>query len=453
MGPSPPSPTPETAPKGGGRRIRLTPLAWKMLFAGLLLREALSFWTGNPYDLEVWIRTAHAVAAGVNPYHFWPAVPGVSIAYLNVDLPSAAYLPFWPLVTGGLYRAWAFLAPSNRFVLYFLLKQPPILGDLLTAYLLFRVAWQWSGRISTSVRALAAWSLFPYAILISAVWGQFDSIVVAVILATFLVRGPIARNLLYGIGIFVKWITAIYLPLEAFAERGGRRAWVLLALAVPLLATVVVFLSFGWGFSHLLNASTSETHGGGGGMNWVGILTSGPLNPTIAAVPYLDTVLGYLWIPAVVLAGWVAARWFATRDPPSVLRAMTLVTGALLLFRWGLYEQYLLYLFALLFLDVLLFHPDRQRLLGTVVILSLTFLVVDNDFLIRFLAPLSPSITSFTDGLDTSLIYGYGRTWTLIGLCVLVTATLVQLLIVYLRDEPAPVPWWRRLVSRGTTAA
>lgn len=417
--------------------------AWKVLVAGLLLREGFSFWTGHPYDFEIWIRTGHAVAQGFNPYAYWPPIPGVSIAYLNIDLPSAAYLPFWPLLTGGLYRFWECVGGGNRFVLYFLLKQPPIVGDVVVAYLLYQVVMRWTGQAPTATSALAFWSFFPYAIIISAIWGQFDSIVVALVLMVFLVRGPLARNVLYGGGIFVKWITAIYLPLEAFAERGWRRGYILLALVIPAALTVAVFLGLGWGFGNVIAASTSQTRGGGGGMNWVGILTSGPVNPALSSITGLDPALSYLWVPAILVAGWAAARWFSPDHPAGALRAMALVTTVFLLFRWGLYEQYMVYLFALVLLDVLVFHPGRRRLFQWVYSLSLVYLLVNNDLGIRFLAPLGPGFTNFTGALDASPIYGGVRVWVLIALCVLMTVTLVRLVFTYYRDDPAPTPWWR----------
>ncbi len=433
---------PANDPTGG--RAPIPPwsgLASQILLAGLLLREAFSFWTGHPFDFEIWIRTGHAVSLGENPYAYWPPIPGVSIAYYNQSLPAAAYPPFYPLLLGGLYRLWDAVGGGNRFVLYFLLKQPPILGDVATAYLLHRVAAVWSRKSETALAALSFWSFFPYAIIISAIWGQFDSLVVALVLLAFLARSPVERELLYGFGIVVKWITVIFLPLEAFAERGLRRAYVLLGLALPVLATVGVFLAFGWGFTNVLAATASQSRGGGGGMSWVGIVTGFLLNPTLSHVPYLDFALSYLWVPAVLGSGWIASRWFRQGTPEGVLRAFLLVTTAWLLTRWGLYEQYLLYLFALAVLDLWIFHPGRRALARVLTVLAFVYLLWNNDFLIRFLAPLSPSVTAFTDSLDQNSVFGIARGYVLVVLCVLVTVTLVQLLLTYLRDDERPVPW------------
>ncbi len=214
-----------SVPAAGSReRWGLTSRGWWVLVAGLLVREAFSFWTGHPYDFEVWIRTGYEVAHGTNPYNgFWPAVPGVSFSYFSTTLPAAAYLPFWSELLGGLYRVWEAVGDGNRFVLYFLLKQPGILADVASAYLLSRLAQRWTANARTALAVLSFWSFFPYAIVITAIWGQFDSIVVVVLLALLYARGPLERNLGIGLGILVKWLTVILLPLEVLRERGARR--------------------------------------------------------------------------------------------------------------------------------------------------------------------------------------------------------------------------------------
>lgn len=203
------------------RRWPLASRGWIIFVGGFVLREALSFWTGQPYDMESWIRTGFQVSQGTNPYSgFWPAVPGVSFAYPTELLPAAAYLPFWSLLLGEIYRLWDLVGGGNRFVLYFLIKQPGILADVASSYLLYQLARRWTSNERTALRLLFFWAFFPYAIVITAIWGQFDSIVVVVVLFLLWARGPIERNLLYGVGILVKWLTIVFLPLEVLRERG-----------------------------------------------------------------------------------------------------------------------------------------------------------------------------------------------------------------------------------------
>ena len=429
------------------RPLQLPSVAWKVIVAGLLIRESFSFWTGEPYDLDVWIRTGYVVAHGTNPYlAFWPAVPGVSVGFLNQLLPSASYLAFWPALLGGLYRTWESVGGGNRFALYLLIKQPPILGDTATAYLLFQLVRRWTGSERSALAALSYWSFFPYAIVITAVWGQFDSIVVAILLALMWVRESWQRNLLNGLGIFVKWLTVIFLPLEVFRERGVRRLGVLIALGVPLGLTLAAFVGFGWGFQGIQATTGSQAHGGGGGENLAFALSFQQVPSVLGAIPYFYTAVVYLWVPAVIVGGWVAARWLAPADREAELRAMLLITSLFLVTRWGLYEQYMLYIFSLLILDIFVFHPERRPLFLFVLALASVDLIVNNTLGIWFLSPVNPGFGTFVQSVDSAPIIGAIRAYALLGLSLLMTVTLCQLVYVFLHDDPRPRPWFGRFL-------
>lgn len=415
---------------------------WTILSAGLLLREAFSFWTGHPYDFESWVRTGYQVSLGANPYNgFLPAVPGVSFAYTSQEISSAAYPPFWPLILGGLYRLWDIVGGGNRFVLYFLLKQPVILADVLSAFFLYQLAWRWTSDERTAIGVLLFWSFFSYAIIVSAIWGQFDSFVVVVLLALLWVGGTVERNVLYGLGIFVKWLTVIFVPLELLRERGLRRLGVLLVVAIPVALTAAVFVGAGWSLSTFTGVSTSQTHGGGLGMNFAFPLSLTVTVNALSDVPDFYTVIQYAWIPGVIIAGWVGAKWVADRDPRSELRALLLVVTVFLLLRWGLEEQYMLYLFAPVALDVATFHPGRRTLLWFTIVLSTFFLLVNNDLGLRFISPVDPGIITFTTAVDASSNWGLARTVGLTILSILVAVTLIEWTWAIVRDEPRPRPW------------
>ena len=439
-------------------RVRwgLTSRSWVVLAAGLLVREAFSFWTGHPYDFEVWIRTGYEVAHGTNPYsNFWPAVPNVSFAYLSQTLPAAAYLPFWPALLGAIYRLWEAVGGGDRFALYFLLKQPGILADIATAYLLYRLVVRWTGDRRAAAAVLSFWAFFPYAIAISAIWGQFDSIVVVVLLALLFARSSLERNLVDGVGIFVKWLTVIFLPLEFLRERGPRRLAVVIALALAVVLTVGVFELAGWSFGHLGPLSTSQTHGGGLGMNYVFLLSLGAVSGPLSRVPFFYALLPYAWVPGVVIAGILAARWVRPDDPRAELRAMLLVVTVFLLLRWGLYEQYMVYLFSLVALDVAAFHPGRRAFLTFTAVLAGVYLLVNNDLGLRFLGPVNAGVVTYAMAVDASGTWGFARTVALTLLVIVVTVTLVQWVYTFVRDDPSPEPWILSWIPRisGTPAA
>jgi hypothetical protein len=373
--------------------LRPWPAAATVLLVGLAIREALSFWTGHPYDFEIWIRTGYVVAHGTDPYlHAWPPVPGVSFGYTSQDLPSAAYLPFWPDVFGGTYVLWEHVGGGNRYFLYFLLKQGPIAGDVAVAGLLYRFVLRETGCPGTALGALTFWSLFPYDIVIGAVWGQLDSVTTALVLGVLLTAESQAarRSIAWAIGIFLKWVTVIFLPFELFRQRGWRRLWPLTSLPLAAALTLVAFIAAGWRFGGLLATSTSEAGGGGGGMNYARLFVLPYVQDALASSPQVYTVFNDLWIPACVLAGWVAARWVRTGAPAQELRALLLVVAVFLLVRWGLNEQYFLYPFALLAADVYTRHPGRRPFFYYLVAVASAFLLTNNVLGIWFAAPVSP---------------------------------------------------------------
>jgi hypothetical protein len=433
----------------GARRFGLSSTAVKLLVGGLLLREAFSFWTGHPFDFEVWVRTGYVVAQGKNPYlSFWPPAPGVSFAYLSSNLTPAAYLPFWSALLGLLYRSWESVGGGNRFVLYFFLKQPGIWADVGSAFLIYRLVDRWTGRPAAALGALSFWSFFPYSITITAIWGQFDSIVVLVVLGLLYARTAVERNLLYGLGIFAKWITAIYLPLEILRERGSRRLGFVIALAVPALLTVLVFAVAGWSLGSLTAGGVSQTKGGGLGMNYAYLLSLPAVVQVLAPIPDAYTVASLLWVPGVVIAGAVAARYVRPPSPESEVRALLLVLTVFLLLRFGLYEQYFLYPFALLLVDVVAFHPGRRGLFMFTYALAGIWLLINNDLGLRFLSPISSGIQPYTASLDANGTWGVFRSDALLVLCVIVTVTLIQLLRALAHNEERPVPWVLALFAR-----
>jgi Gpi18-like mannosyltransferase len=435
-------------------RFRTKTAVGVLLLLGLVLREAFSFWTGHPYDFEIWIRTGHAVGTGLDPYSsLWPPLPGLSIAQFNVNLSAASYLPFWALYTGAAYQGSVAFGGGNRFVYYFLLKQAPIAGDLLTAYLLFRLTERWTGRPTRALRVMALWVVFPYAIVISAIWGQFDSIAVAILLASLWVTDAPRRNLLYGIGIFVKWVTAMFLPFELFRRRGARRAWVALGVLLPLGLTAAILLAYGWSWTGLSSVLMTGGTGIGGGMNWARLLSPfGPL-AAIGDAPYATRVLSLLWVPAVVVAGWYMAARVDGVTPSLELEAVLAIVTVFLLFRWGLNEQYLLYLFAPLLLDILLFHRERQSVFLVLVGLCTLFLFVNATLGVPFLSPLGPQYVAWSHAADNAPFWGPLRLWTLNALAVVITLVLAQFAYVLLRRERSSWPWLERLGLRRPARA
>src|SRR5579864_8159844 len=87
-------------PQGEWMRVRT------ILALGIIVREAFSFWTGHPFDFEIWVRTGYWVVRGLSPYAPLPFAPGASFAndFGNGNNAAIGYLPFWPLLLGAIYE-------------------------------------------------------------------------------------------------------------------------------------------------------------------------------------------------------------------------------------------------------------------------------------------------------------------------------------------------------------
>jgi len=128
-----------------------------------------------------------------------------------------------------------------------LLKVPPVAADLACAYLIYRIL---RGRVSARSAYLAAlaYALNPLPIFVSAVWGQIDSVLILVMLATvkLLLEGRLvlaagataAAVLVKPQGLFL-----VPLVLASQARRQSARAWAG-AGALALVTTYAVVRPF-----------------------------------------------------------------------------------------------------------------------------------------------------------------------------------------------------------------
>jgi len=427
---------------------RLTTSTRGLLTLGLVIREGLSFWTGHPYDMEVWLRNAYFVSRGANPYTAWfPPVPGLSFAFLNQSLGGVGYLPLWPLIVAGLYRLYVAVPGASRFFLYFLLKQPPVLADVLLGFLMYRAISRWSGNGALALRGLRFWMLFPYAILISGMWGMFDAIIAVLLFAFLLSVDAVKGYSLLGLGILLKWLPLIYLPYYALRERGARKLGGVISLGLVAGLTALIFYVTGWDYAGVTAMSWSMSHGGGNGITYVFVLQDRSLVPILSQIPGFYFAMGYLWPPGIIVAGLIGSRRFPGKGAEMTVQALLLITVVFLLTRWGVYEQYLTYLLPLFYIDVAIWHPERKSLFRFTWVLAFLFLLANNDLLLRFFGPVSSQAVNIAFAADNESIFGPIRTAALYIVAILFTLHLVQLVLTFLNPSRNATPWLFRLGS------
>ena len=370
-----------------------------ILLLGSLIREIFSFWTGHPSDFELWVRLGYAMNHGGDPYGVLPPVPGVSFAniFSAQNAATIAYLPFWPLVTGLIFACYSLIGISNRFLYYFLLKQPEIIGDVALAYLLYSYVSR--RRPQQSVWVLLFWLLSPFTIIISGVWGMFDSLAMAVTIISIMSNGPLSRGLWSGLSIFTKSVPIIYAaPTTTKQTRGS--VGLVIAIGLPALFSLATLLVMGWSISTASVTLFSALRKGGDSMsvwdslfylNYLGLLA--PLSTNVYRI------LGLLWIPAIIVFTLVSFRIFDLKTDYGLIQSLIVATLAFLIFKARVTEQYAIYLFALAVVDVAVWHPKRKGMLLLTMAVTLVYLLSNNYFLIRFLSPVYPNFAQVELGL------------------------------------------------------
>jgi len=368
-----------------------------LLFAGLILREFLSFWTGHPYDFEVWVRVGHYVAQGSNPYTYLYYIEGISFAPYEALL-SIGYPPLWALICGLMYSMYYISSGSlsqSPLVYYFLIKQPVILGDLLVGIIFCR--WFAQEKLDS---ALVFWILNPMTIILSSVWGMFDSLTLALLLLSikFVVfdKKDSISGVLLGIATSLKLIPLIFAPIGLkFAAK--KRQFILSYSLAILLTAIFPFFVFNWSLAGFYHAMESQAvnireQPAVGGMTVFGLLEPIMIlwSKDLFIGPII-TPLNYLWI--VAFSVFYAFLYLKPANELNYCEAIRLYIIAALLFlltRLYIAEQYVLYVIGLMIIDVFMFHLERKTLLDTICILSLTYLVINNTLLVRFLSPVAP---------------------------------------------------------------
>ena len=379
-----------------------------LLILGIAVREAFSFWTGHPFDFEIWVRTGYWVVRGLSPYAPLPLAPGVSFAndFGGIFHAAIGYLPFWPILLGGIYELYSGVGFGNRFVYYFLLKQPIIFADVMLAFALFVYVKRTNPDLAPKV--LALWLFSPITIIVSAIWGTFDSMAMLPVMMALLSPPGRARSAWDGIAAFVKSIPVIFvLPLSY--SRENRWANLAIALGVPVLLSVVIIYIAGWpvtGQQYTVIttlANTLQEYGFPLSLwgTWVFLNTM-----NVVSNSTFQSVIGwgvYLWIPAVVVASLLASRWFGSDTEHGVVQSLLFITLTFLLVRGQVNEQYSIYLLALLLIDVALWSPQRMRLFYAVTGVVLAAIVTNNILLIRFVAPIYPNVLQVETNLIASV--------------------------------------------------
>ncbi|MDG6996422.1 MAG: hypothetical protein JRN52_10915 [Nitrososphaerota archaeon] len=389
--------------------IRRTSSIAMLLILGLAIREIFAPFTGHPFDFELWIRIGYYVSRGDNPYVVTAPIP-------NLSFPGAQYMtwigypPTWAFFQSALYKLYTIISVNNRFFYYFMIKQPMIIADLVSGYIIYRIILGYSGD-KAAFRALLFWLFCPITILISSVWGMFDQIILVLVLSSILLSLETKKSaLMESLGFLLKVIPLIYVPFLAFVQRSKMRIieYLVIFLGTSFVFTVVPFFFFrNWKISQLIGVGIDVTHKIGYSMNYWMILTAyDNYHPITNSQASFFQNISLIWVPALIISTYFCL--ISIRKSVDLQKGMYIsalfITLTFFLTKSIINEQYSIYFLGLGLIDYYVFGDhDRKRYFHLIWISVLAYLFVNNTYLVRFLTPIS----TYYRTLDLTLESGF----------------------------------------------
>jgi Gpi18-like mannosyltransferase len=224
----------------------------------------------------------------------------------------------WPLLLGVIYHVTYNLAP-NLFFYNFALKIPVIAANIGLAFAT-KTIMQRLNMPPRTVRFAWLFLLFnPFTLLTTAAWGQFDTLIALLVVVSiyFLSKGQtVESGLLLSISVVLKPIAFPLLGLPLlFSSKNPRSkfVYVLILVFTVLALWILPFNILGWAPPASIN-ETASFFRMAGGMTLFNILE---VTQNTAILPANLAFLGYLWIPALLIA-----YYFLYRNPPKNTRQL-----------------------------------------------------------------------------------------------------------------------------------
>lgn len=380
------------------------------------------------------MRLGYYVSKGFDPYAHTVPIQGLSIPGTGV-LPSIGYPPLWAFFQAAVYDLYSVIGFDNRFFYYFLIKQETILPDIVVSLLIFRLILDY-GKPKDAEAALTFWMFCPFVILISALWGMFDQLVLVFVLVALLtLQTSFRSSVSEAFGILLKGIPIIFLPGLSWSQKSNQRkvAYTLFGISVAGVASLAPYLFFReWSVSALLATGADAINRATSTVNYwaIAYVVSGYITLPIPISQFLG-LAGYFWVVAV-LAAYVYCFKGVQEERITfqyLILVLQFVTLVFFLTRININEQYVLYFVGLGLIERSLVGTVRSRLFAGVWVSATGFLVVNNAYLTRFLAPLGLQFTEMSDSLSSGAL-GIVRS----GLLVVTALTFTLFCALYLKS-------------------
>jgi len=234
----------------------------KFLLLGLALRLLLAPFLGHPFDLRVFMAVGWAVAHGITPYgqyRLQSIFSNMRHVHLYGNFLGIGYPPLWGLICGLMYLISSSL--NNIYAYVFALKLPIIVGDLITALIIYKILREKLDE-QIALKAFLLYLFCPYVLVVGVVWGMFDALafLFTLLSACYLLKRKELSSVLLAVASVLKPIPLVLAPLYTIFVYKRARSWrsaIFYASSTAVLAIVFTFAPmevFNWPVSNLYAA-------------------------------------------------------------------------------------------------------------------------------------------------------------------------------------------------------
>jgi Gpi18-like mannosyltransferase len=304
---------------------------WTLLGVGLFLRIAAAPWIKGHTDIHLFQHWAIAATKGLSDF------------YQN---SSSDYPPLYIYILFIIGKIASIPDMSAYFTL--LLKLPSILADMITAYVIYRMAVQY---VSIDIcLLLSVFYMFnPAVFMNSTIWGQVDSfftLIVVLAIFTLTEKKVLLSTVLFTAAVLMKPQGIIFLPVIFFELVRLKSVKRFLAAAVTsFVTTLVVILPFSlkqeplWIFKRFANTIGEYPYASVNAFNFYSLLGANYVPNTSTLFLFSYHTWGMMFIVIITAFSWFiyikgrSAKWAAV--------AALLQIAGVFTFSVSMHERYL----------------------------------------------------------------------------------------------------------------
>ncbi|MDQ0048647.1 Gpi18-like mannosyltransferase [Paenibacillus polymyxa] len=306
-------------------------MLWTVLGVGFFLRMAIAPWISGHMDLMLFRNWATTAADSLSGF------------YTN---GSSDYPPFYIYILYVIGQ----IGSTDAFSPYMsvLLRLPNILADIVTAYMLYRLA---SKRVGYGISlGLAIFYVFNPAVFInSTFWGQVDSFFTMLIVGmiVLLVENRVGWSaVLFTVAVLMKPQGIIYGPVLFFELLRQRKIqpW-LMAIGGAVVTTILVILPFSWGqeplwLLDLYKGTVGEyPYASVNAYNFFALIGGNYTQDTTTLFLFSYHTWGMICIVLVTLFTWW--MYIRSRKPQFAAAAALVLIAGVFTFASSMHERYL----------------------------------------------------------------------------------------------------------------